>query len=246
MLMLATGAAAWGWSHPYTTTAANIVTPSPTAPVACTILKPDTAITPAAVGSNCGFKVTATDATVDCRSVADVPSSLVKGSWNVDKATAGGGAGVTFSSAGCHMTSPAYDVYSYMESKTKLDPGNALMVVDFAPIKLDSAFGFLYGCDDTGCVDADFRGKSSTINLWDDSNQLQSPPPTVVPASGANRLMIVVKGKNVAVWFNGTLVFAQDTKRVHKTGDFYLFAENFEKTQPIDILVTQFAVYTLA
>jgi serine/threonine protein kinase len=245
MLMLATGAAAWGWSHPYTTTAANIVTPSPTAPVACTILKPDTAITPAAVGSNCGFTVKSTELQLDCKnSGTALPNTLSIESYDFNKSASGGGGAISVDSAGCHMTAPSKRIETYMASRAKIDPGDAMLVADFAPGVLKFDLGLGYGCDDTGCVAADLYTVDNSVGAWDDSTQFPTQPET--PTSGVNRLMMVVQSKQIRVWFNGKLIATQTAGRVHPAGTYRLYMENWETSGPIALLVSQFAVYRLA
>ena len=241
MLMVVSGTSAWGWSHPYVTTNSNGNTTTPTA---CTILQPDTAITPDAFGSECTFKFKSSVLQLECRSVGtSLPSTLGAGSYDFNKSAEGGGGTVPVDSGGCHMTSPAKRVEAYMRSASKLDPGDSILLMDFVPGAAKFDLGLAYGCDGSGCVAGDVFTVDKTVGAWDDNSQFPTQPASL--ATGTNRLMMAVQGKQVRVWFNGTLLSTQTAGRVHGAGTYEVYMENFAASGSVAVTVLRFAVFRL-
>lgn len=243
-LILTAATSAWGWTHPFSAGAnpAASTTPSPSS-TPCNILKPDTVLAATAVGTECGFSVASPVVQLHCRAVSALPSNLTSGSFDIDKNTSGGGATVTFHNDGCRAQSPAYDVEAYIESVDKLDPGPLLLVTDFVPPTAQGDIGFLWGCDGTGCSDADFDTANNSIYVFEDGKRLLAQQ--VTPLAGVNRLAVVAQNQQIKVWFNGTLVATQSITRTHNAGTFDWTLVSYEKAKPVEAVLTQLGVYKL-
>jgi hypothetical protein len=239
MLLLVGGTAAWGSANPYVVSNPN----GNTTPTACTILQPDTAINPSSVGTQCSFKFKSAMNQLDCRSAGtSLPSGFSTYSYDFDKKAVGGGASVTVDSAGCHMTAPANRIEGEVLTGD-LAPGDALVVADFMPTTSKFDLGIAYGCDTTGCVSGDLFTVDDTVGAWDDATKF--PTQKATPISGINRLLLAIQGKEIRVWFNGTLIATQTAGRVHDAGSSSIYLENFESGGPVTVDVLRFAVYRL-
>ena len=239
MLIVAGSASAWGWSHASTP-------PSDTTPTACTILQPNTTITKEAVGSDCGYKVASTVAQVDCRNMTALPDTLLAAGYDSKTGSdTSGTTPVTFNGPGCDMVSPSETVDSHINTQAEL-AGDAMMVADFVPSKLHSWFGFLLGCDTTNkCIEASLRvGDTTNVYVFDDTTRLVIQPAT--PISGINRLVMVVQGKQIRVWLNGSLVATEPLGRIHGAASFEFYAQSTDTTHGVEILLVRFGVYRLS
>jgi serine/threonine protein kinase len=242
-LIVVSSTSAWGWTHPFTSANTNPTASTSPASTPCTILQPETQIAPSAVGTDCGFKVASTVIQLDCRTVSSLPATVQSGSLDIDKSQLGGGAAVAVSSDGCHLSSPAYNIEAYIESATKEAAGPLLLVADFTPPSLQGDVGFLFACDDTGCSDADLDTANNSIYVFEDNKRLVSQQ--VKPFVGTNRLMVVAQGQQLKVWFNGSLVATEAISRVHAAGNYDWFLVNYDKTHPVDSVLTQMGIYRL-
>ena len=245
VLLVLAGTTVIGWSSTPSATPTATVTPTPTA---CNVLTAGTQITKSAIGTDCGFSVKSTVVQLDCRSVTALPGALKALSYDDNTSGPGGNATFTMDSAGCHMLAPTKQLESDLASTSALDPGPTMLVADFLIPQSDTVIGLLFGCDDTSsaynkCIQVNLESSSSSVYVWDDDTQLISQ--TISPAVGPNRLMAVIQGEQIRVWFNGKLVATESAKRLHGSGTYLFFAANTDDKKPLEAIVQQFAVYTL-
>ncbi|HET7467449.1 MAG TPA: serine/threonine-protein kinase [Candidatus Dormibacteraeota bacterium] len=238
-LLIASSTAVWGWTHPF----GGSQTGETTSSTECTILRAGTPIAPSAVGSDCGYSVASTALQLDCRTIANLPATLTTGSLDLDKGTNGAGGTVNIRTDGCHLESPAFNIETYLRSSSTLAAGPLLLVADFVPPTLGDV-GFLFGCDGTGCVDADFDTSEHSVYVFEDTKQLVSQGANGV--SGTNRLLVVAQGQQVRVWLNGSLVATEDLKRTHGAGNYDWFLVDYDKSNTASSPLVQMGVYKLA
>jgi len=237
MLLIASSTSVWGWTH-----TSDVTTDVSTTP--CTILQAGTALAASAVGSECPNFAVASDAfKLDCRTIASLPSSMVEGSYDLNKSVDGGGATIAVRTDGCHFDSPAYNVEGYLKSASTLDAGPLLLVADFVPPSAAGDVGFLFGCDGH-CVDADLDTENNKVYLFEDGNKLVEQQ--VQPLAGTNRLVVVYQGQKVRVWLNGTMVTTESITRAHGAGNYYWFHLSYDKSKSVDSMLIQMAIYKLA
>jgi hypothetical protein len=242
-LALVGSAAAWGSAHPLTT--ALTPTPSPS-PTGCAIAQAGSPMTATAGGGLCGFQLGLPVVALDCKSASSLPAEIHSLSFNDAKAVSGTG-GATFSrdGGGCHFASPSYEIDSRLESVNDLSPGDTVFVADFvSPPTGTLTFGFLFGCDGNGCLQADFSMPDATVETFDGSKSLGSQ--FRAPRVGTNRLMVMIRQKQITVWFNGTIVTTATVLRSHAAGSYSLYMESFDKTKAVSAVALQFAIYRLA
>ena len=237
-LIVISGTAAWGASHPYSTTGPTATTPTP-----CTILQPDTAITPDAVGTECTFKFKSSLSQIECRTVGtSLPAGFSQYSYDFNKKAAGGGAAVTVDSSGCHLTAPANLIEEQLRTGD-LASGDVLAVADFVAPNAKFDLGVASGCDPTGCLSGDLFTVDNTVGAFDDDTKF--PAQKGSPLSGTNRLVLVIQGKQIRVWFNGDLMATQTAGRIHESGFSAVYLENFATSGAVSVDVLRFAVYRL-
>jgi hypothetical protein len=241
LLMAMSGATAWGWTHPFNpgTTSSN------NRPlVACNIIKPDAAIDTSSVGTDCGFSLGAPVVQLDCKGVTAPPAPIHAVSHDDDAGNYGGKATLSIDSAGCQLSSPTYHVDARLESTANLDKGDTLLVADFLPPQTGAfSDGFLYACDNTGCVDVFLYMPDSDIYVYDDSNQLLLQH--VTTRVGTNRLVIAAQGLKLRVWFNGDLIGTETVGRAHDAGTYCFYMESDDKTAAVNTNLLKMALYRL-
>ena len=237
-LLIASSTSVWGWTH------ANTGSPTVATTTPCTVLQPGTALTENSVGSECpDLEVASTAFQIDCRNIATLPDSLDQGSYDLTKKADGGGATIAVRTDGCHFQSPAYNIESYFDGKSALDPGPLLLVADFVPSTAPGFSGFLFGCDPSKCIDADVETDTSKLYVYEDGRSLVESQ--VQALSGTNRLMVAYQGQKVRVWMNGTLVTTTQVTRTRGAGSYYWFFVSYDKSQPVDSVLVQMAIYKL-
>ena len=238
-LLIASSASAWGWTH------SSAATPTAGTTTPCTVLQPGTALTRSAVGSECpNFSAASSAFQIDCRTIASLPDTLDQGSYDLNKKADGGGASIAVRTDGCHFQSPAYNIESYFDGKSALDPGPLLLVADFIPSSPPGFSGFLFGCDPSKCIDTDFETDTSKVYVYEDGQSLVESQ--VQALGGVNRLVVAYQGQKVRVWMNGTLVTTTRITRIRGAGSYYWFFVSYDKSQPVDSVLVQMAIYKLA
>jgi len=236
-LLIASSTSVWGWTHTSGATTTASSTP-------CTILQAGTALASSAVGSECpNFAVASSAFQLDCRSIVSMPDSIDQGSLDLNKNVDGGGATIKVRTDGCHFNAPEYNVEGYIKSASTLDAGPLLFVADFVPPSTAGDVGFLFGCD-TNCVSTDLDTSTNKVRVFEDGNKLVEQQ--VQPLSGTNRLVVVYQGQRVRVWLNSKVVTNESITRVHGAGNYYWFNLSYDKSNPVDSVLVQMAIYKLA
>ena len=245
ILLLALGGAnAYGLGQKSSGVTAAGASPS-ARPTACSIIKPDTAITLSAIGTSCGLKPLALVTALDCTSVTALPAPLKAVSWDFTKQAASAAGTLSIDGAGCHLAVPTYNVSSELDSSTKVDPSSVLMVADFQQPQGNMDVGLSYGCDDTGCITTDLFTIDSSVYVGEDDNSKLGSQ-TVNTRLGVNRLVLAIQGSKIQAWFNGTLIATEASARSHLAGYYEFWVVDDDKTQPIELQLMRFGVIDLA
>jgi hypothetical protein len=171
---------------------------------------------------------------------------VTAGSLDVANNKSGAGT-LSMDSAGCHLMAPSYEIDTNISSTAKLDAGPLLMVMDFVSpdLSVDAELGMLFGCDDTGCVQYDLWTTTPEVEVWQDSDNQPIASKKQAVDQGTNRMVAVLQGQQVRVWFNGTLVETLQVTRAHDAGTYKFFEEDLSKTGPSSAILLQLGVYTL-
>ena len=219
---------------------------SPSArPSACTIIKPDTAITMNAVGTTCGLTAKAVVTALDCTSVTALPGPLKAASWDFKTQAASTAGTLSIDSAGCHLVAPTYRTTSELDSSSKVDPSNVLMVADFQQPQGKMDVVLSYGCDDTGCISTDLFTVDGSVYIGEDSNSKVASH-NVSTLLGVNRLVLVIQGSTIQSWFNGTMVATATSTRAHTAGYYEIWVEDSDQSAPAALQLMRFGVIDLA
>ena len=243
MLLLVGSTAAWGWSR---SNGAPVSGPTvSSSPTSCAFAKPGAQTTDSAAVGLCGFSLGPRVVQLDCQAASGLPDEIHALSVDPNNVEGRGGATFRMDSAGCHFASPGYQVDSRLQSTDQLSPGDTMFLVDFvAPGTGTLSVGFVFGCDGTSCVYAEFYLPNNLIRVYDGTTQVVSRE---VPSQiNTNRLLVTYRQKQVSLWLNGTFLSTESLPRSHGAGRYSLYVDSYEKGKTVSMDVLKYAVYRLA